>query len=185
MSAATAALDVVRARADTPGCAHVVHLNNAGASLLPEPVLAAVTGHLALEARIGGYEAAEQAQAAIARALAMEPEVVLFDEPTSSLDPELHEEVLQTMRELAREGMTMVVVTHEVHFAQDVADRVVFMAGGVVLEESPPAEFFANPRHDRARAFLRLVDRDPAAADAATNGVPPVTSERSAGGDQA
>ncbi len=102
----------------------------------------------------------QQQRVAIARALAMEPEVVLFDEPTSSLDPELHEEVLQTMRELARDGMTMVVVTHEVQFAKDVADRIVFMDGGVIVEEAPPAEFFTRPRHARARLFLRMVSGD-------------------------
>jgi cystine transport system ATP-binding protein len=100
----------------------------------------------------------QKQRVAIARALAMEPEVMLFDEPTSALDPELHEEVLQTMRELARDGMTMVVVTHEVRFAEDVADRVVFMDAGVIVEAGPPAEFFASPRHPRARAFLRLVE---------------------------
>jgi cystine transport system ATP-binding protein len=105
----------------------------------------------------------QKQRVAIARALAMEPEVVLFDEPTSALDPELHEEVLQTMRALAREGMTMVVVTHEVRFARDVADRVLFMDGGVILEQGPPAEFFANPRQPTARAFLRLVDDAPVA----------------------
>lgn len=94
---------------------------------------------------------------AIARALAMEPEVVLFDEPTSALDPELHEEVLQTMRNLAGDGMTMIVVTHEIGFARDVADRVVFMADGTILEEGEPKGFFASPSHPRARAFLRLV----------------------------
>ena len=99
----------------------------------------------------------QQQRVAIARALAMEPQVVLFDEPTSALDPELHEEVLKAMRELAREGMTMVVVTHEVKFAQDVADRVVFMEGGQIVEEGPPAEFFAAPRHPSARQFLRMV----------------------------
>ncbi len=102
----------------------------------------------------------QQQRVAIARALAMEPEVVLFDEPTSSLDPELHEEVLQTMRELARDGMTMVVVTHEVQFAKDVADRIVFMDGGVIVEEAPPTEFFTRPRHARARLFLRMVSGD-------------------------
>jgi len=99
----------------------------------------------------------QKQRVAIARALAMEPEVVLFDEPTSSLDPELHEEVLQTMRELARDGMTMVVVTHEVQFARDVADRVVFMDGGSIVEEAPPEEFFTRPRHHRAQLFLRQV----------------------------
>ena len=100
----------------------------------------------------------QKQRVAIARALAMEPEVVLFDEPTSALDPELHEEVLQTMRALAADGMTMIVVTHEVGFARDVADRVVFMDGGVILEEAPPAELFSRPRHARVRSFLRLVD---------------------------
>lgn len=99
----------------------------------------------------------QKQRVAIARALAMEPEVVLFDEPTSALDPELHEEVLQTMRALARDGMTMMVVTHELSFAREVADRVIFMADGVILEEGPPETFFANPEHSRTRAFLRLV----------------------------
>jgi L-cystine transport system ATP-binding protein len=100
----------------------------------------------------------QKQRVAIARALAMQPEVVLFDEPTSALDPELHEEVLHVMRELARDGMTMVVVTHEVRFAQDVADRVVFMDSGAIVEEGPPGDLFARPKHARTRAFLRLVD---------------------------
>ncbi|MEV4113465.1 amino acid ABC transporter ATP-binding protein [Nonomuraea sp. NPDC049695] len=99
----------------------------------------------------------QKQRVAIARALAMEPEVILFDEPTSALDPELHAEVLQVMRELAREGMTMVVVTHETAFAREVADRVVFMDGGTVIEEGPPSRFFTTPDHPRVRAFLRLV----------------------------
>jgi L-cystine transport system ATP-binding protein len=99
----------------------------------------------------------QKQRVAIARALAMEPEVIFFDEPTSALDPELHAEVLQAMRELAREGMTMVVVTHEVGFARDVADRVVFMDGGRVIEQGPPASFFTAPDHPRVRSFLRLV----------------------------
>ncbi len=102
----------------------------------------------------------QKQRVAIARALAMEPEIILFDEPTSALDPELHEEVLQTMRELARDGMTMVVVTHEVQFAQDVADRVLFMDGGTILEEASAREFFATPKHARARTFLRLVEHN-------------------------
>ncbi|WP_051814686.1 amino acid ABC transporter ATP-binding protein [Streptomyces iakyrus] len=108
-------------------------------------------------ARLSG---GQKQRVAIARALAMEPEVVLFDEPTSALDPELHAEVLQVMRELARDGMTMVVVTHEVEFAREVSDRVVFMDGGVVLEEGPPREFLSRPAHPRAQAFLRLVAHD-------------------------
>jgi cystine transport system ATP-binding protein len=100
----------------------------------------------------------QKQRVAIARALAMEPEVVLFDEPTSALDPELHEEVLHVMRELAHDGMTMVVVTHEVRFAQEVGDRVLFMDGGMVVEDGVPSEFFSNPRHPRARSFLRLIE---------------------------
>lgn len=99
----------------------------------------------------------QQQRVAIARALAMEPKVVLFDEPTSALDPELHEEVLRTMRDLAREGMTMIVVTHEVSFARDVSDRVVFMHAGRIVEEGPPAEFFTRPTHPRAKAFLKVI----------------------------
>ncbi len=100
----------------------------------------------------------QKQRVAIARALAMQPDVVLFDEPTSALDPELHEEVLNAMRAMASDGMTMIVVTHEAAFARDVADRVLFMDGGVVIEEAPAHEFFAAPRHPRARAFLRLVE---------------------------
>ena len=107
----------------------------------------------------------QKQRVAIARARAMEPDVILFDEPTSALDPELHEEVLQTMRDLAHGGMTMIIVTHEVQFARDVADRVVFMDGGEIVESAPPAEFFARPRHARAKLFLRLVTADTTASD--------------------
>jgi ABC-type polar amino acid transport system ATPase subunit len=99
----------------------------------------------------------EQQRVAIARALAMEPEVMLFDEVTSALDPELVGEVLAVMRELAEGGMTMVVVTHEMAFARDVCDRVVFMDGGVVVESGPPGEVLADPRNDRTRQFLGRV----------------------------
>jgi len=94
---------------------------------------------------------------AIARALAMEPEIMLFDEPTSALDPEMVGEVLEVMRDLAREGMTMVVVTHEMGFARDVASRVLFMDEGVVVEQGAPEEFFTNPKNERTRAFLYKV----------------------------
>ncbi|MFF7643910.1 ATP-binding cassette domain-containing protein [Streptomyces canus] len=116
-------------------------------------------------ARLSG---GQKQRVAIARALAMEPEVVLFDEPTSALDPELHAEVLAVMRELARDGMTMVVVTHEVEFAREAADRVIFMDGGVVLESGPPQDFLNHPVHPRAKSFLRLVTHDmPGPADGA------------------
>jgi polar amino acid transport system ATP-binding protein len=99
----------------------------------------------------------QQQRVAIARALAMEPKLMLFDEPTSALDPELVGDVLEAMKQLAAEGMTMVVVTHEMGFAREVADNVVFMDGGVVVEAGAPGEMLANPRHERTRAFLSKV----------------------------
>lgn len=96
----------------------------------------------------------QQQRVAIARALAMDPKLMLFDEPTSALDPELVGEVLAVMRELAESGMTMVVVTHEMGFAREVADTLVFMDQGVVVESGPPAELLTAPRHDRTKAFL-------------------------------
>jgi glutamate transport system ATP-binding protein len=96
----------------------------------------------------------QQQRVAIARALAMEPKVMLFDEPTSALDPEMIKEVLDVMVDLAQQGMTMVVVTHEMGFARTAADRVVFMADGAIVEENTPEEFFTHPRSDRAKDFL-------------------------------
>ncbi|MCE6075785.1 amino acid ABC transporter ATP-binding protein [Agrobacterium vitis] len=96
----------------------------------------------------------QQQRVAIARALCMEPKAMLFDEPTSALDPEMVKEVLDTMIGLARDGMTMICVTHEMGFARQVADRVVFMASAQIIEEGPPEEFFRNPQHQRTRAFL-------------------------------
>ena len=96
----------------------------------------------------------QQQRVAIARALAMEPKLMLFDEPTSALDPELVGDVLDTMRQLAHDGMTMIVVTHEIGFAREVADTVVFMDDGVVVESGPPAEVLGNPREERTRTFL-------------------------------
>jgi polar amino acid transport system ATP-binding protein len=99
----------------------------------------------------------QQQRVAIARALAMEPKLMLFDEPTSALDPELVGDVLRAMQQLASDGMTMIVVTHEMGFAREVADTVVFMDGGVVVESGRPAEVLANPSHERTRAFLSKV----------------------------
>ncbi|WP_311477451.1 amino acid ABC transporter ATP-binding protein [uncultured Gulosibacter sp.] len=99
----------------------------------------------------------QQQRVAIARSLAMDPELLLFDEPTSALDPELVGDVLDVMRDLAAAGMTMIVVTHEIGFARQVADRVVFMDGGVVVEEGHPKDVFDNPQHERTKAFLRSV----------------------------
>ena len=102
----------------------------------------------------GNLSGGQKQRLAIVRALAMEPDVMLFDEPTSALDPEMVGEVLEVMKELASEGMTMVVVTHEMAFARDVADRVIFMADGFVVEEGTPAEVLGNPKEERTRAFL-------------------------------
>ena len=112
-----------------------------------------------LEDRMDAYPSklsgGQQQRVAIARALAMEPKVMLFDEPTSALDPELVGEVLNVMKQLAEDGMGMIVVTHDMGFAWDVADRVVFMDGGVIVEDAPPAEFFTNPKNERLREFLK------------------------------
>jgi polar amino acid transport system ATP-binding protein len=117
--------------------------------------------------KVGAYPAqlsgGQQQRVAIARALALGPKVMLFDEPTSALDPELVGDVLGVMRGLAVEGMTMLVVTHEMSFAREVADRVVFMDGGVVVEDGPPSQVITDPRHERTRTFLSRV-LDPAAA---------------------
>ncbi len=99
----------------------------------------------------------QQQRVAIARALSMDPDMMLFDEPTSALDPELVGDVLEVMKQLAREGMTMMVVTHEMGFAREVGDRVVFMDGGVVVEQGKPEDVLGNPQHERTRSFLSKV----------------------------
>jgi polar amino acid transport system ATP-binding protein len=122
---------------------------------------------LALLERVGIHDQAhkypaelsggQQQRVAIARALAMKPKAMLFDEPTSALDPEMINEVLNVMKDLARDGMTMLCVTHEMGFAREVADRVIFMDAGEVLEQAPPQEFFTNPTHERTRMFLKEI----------------------------
>jgi polar amino acid transport system ATP-binding protein len=123
-----------------------------------EAVGLAMLERVGLADKAGEYPArlsgGQQQRVAIARALAMKPEIMLFDEVTSALDPELVGEVLKVMRGLAADGMTMIVVTHEMAFAREVADRVVFMDGGLVVEEGPPAEVLARPRNERTRRFL-------------------------------
>lgn len=99
----------------------------------------------------------QKQRVAIARALEMNPKIMLFDEPTSALDPEMVGEVLKVMKDLAKEGMTMVIVTHEMNFAREVADRVIFMDGGYILEEGNPKEIFSSPKNDRCREFLKKV----------------------------
>jgi polar amino acid transport system ATP-binding protein len=114
-----------------------------------------------LSGKAGAYPSqlsgGQQQRVAIARALAMEPRLLLFDEPTSALDPELVSEVLDVMKELTRDGYTMIVVTHEIGFAREAADRVIFMDGGVVVESGPPRDIFTSPREERTRAFLSKV----------------------------
>jgi len=105
----------------------------------------------------GQLSGGQQQRVAIARALAMDPKIMLFDEPTSALDPEMIKEVLDVMKELARSGMTMIVVTHEMGFAREVADRVIFMDGGRVVEVGTPEHFFENPQHDRTKLFLSQI----------------------------
>jgi ABC-type polar amino acid transport system ATPase subunit len=99
----------------------------------------------------------QQQRVAIARALCMNPEVMLFDEPTSALDPEMISEVLDVMTDLARDGMTMIVVTHEMGFARSVADNIVFMDEGEIVESNPPEEFFGNPKNERTKLFLSQI----------------------------
>ena len=121
----------------------------------------ALLRRVGLEDRAGAYpiqlSGGQKQRVAIVRALMMEPEVMLFDEPTSALDPEMVGEVLDVMRELAQEGMTMVVVTHEMGFAREVGNRVLFMAGGKLLEEGSPKDIFENPQHSRLKDFLSKV----------------------------
>ena len=105
----------------------------------------------------GQLSGGQQQRVAIARSLCMNPRIMLFDEPTSALDPEMIKEVLDVMIELAREGMTMLCVTHEMGFAKTVADRVIFMDGGEIIEENHPSEFFDNPKHDRTKLFLSQI----------------------------
>ena len=99
----------------------------------------------------------QKQRVAISRALAMEPKIMLFDEPTSALDPEMVGEVLEVMKQLAKEGMTMVIVTHEMGFAREVGDRLIFMDNGYIIEENTPAELLGNPIHERTKSFLSKV----------------------------
>ena len=149
---------------------HMTVLRNmtiAPVKLLHKPVAEAEKKAMELLTRVGLADRAnaypsqlsggQKQRVAIVRALCMEPEVMLFDEPTSALDPEMVGEVLDVMKELVREGMTMVVVTHEMGFAREVADRVIFMSDGVIIEEGSPKEIFESPREERTKNFLKCV----------------------------
>ena len=126
-----------------------------------EPIARGLLGKVGLENKAYAYpgqlSGGQQQRVAIARALAMDPVVMLFDEPTSALDPELRDEVLRVMRQLAEEGMTMIVVTHEMQFARDMADRVLFFDGGRIAESGTPDQIFTNPANERTRDFLSRV----------------------------
>jgi len=136
---------------------HVLKRSRADADARSEQLLARVGLSSKLASRPDELSGGQQQRVSIARALAMDPKAMLFDEPTSALDPEMINEVLEVMQALALEGMTMMVVTHEMGFAQRVADRVLFMDGGEILEDVAKAEFFAAPSTDRARQFLDKV----------------------------
>jgi len=135
----------------------VLRLPRADAEARAETLLARVGIPEKATAYPAQLSGGQQQRVAIARSLAMEPRIMMFDEPTSALDPEMIGEVLDVMRDLARGGMTMVVVTHEIGFAREVAHRVLFMDEGLVLEEGPPTEFFSRPTHPRAQRFLERV----------------------------
>ena len=130
------------------------HMNKKDAEIKAMQLLEKVGLSSTAKAKPDMLSGGQQQRVAIARALAMEPKALLFDEPTSALDPELVGEVLNVMKDLAEEGMTMIIVTHEMAFARDVADRVIFMADGYIVEEGAPADVFNNPKEERTKAFL-------------------------------
>ncbi len=136
------------------GQRYVLHRSRAEATAHAMQYLEKVGMAPYIHAKPSQLSGGQKQRVAIARALAMDPEILLFDEPTSALDPEMVGEVLQVMKKLAGEGLTMVVVTHEMAFARDVSTRTVFMADGVILESGAPDQLFAHPRNERTRAFL-------------------------------
>jgi ABC-type polar amino acid transport system ATPase subunit len=141
----------------TSGPRIVKSMTKEDAETLARELLGKVGLETKAESYPGQLSGGQQQRVAIARALAMQPEVMLFDEPTSALDPELREEVLKVMRSLVEDGMTMIVVTHEMQFAREVADRVLFFDAGRIAEEGPPEQVFSNPQHQRTREFLSRV----------------------------
>ena len=136
----------------------IKHLSDEDANLLAQKLLAQVGLSDKIDAYPNQLSGGQKQRVAIARALAMNPDVMLFDEPTSALDPEMVGEVLQVMRDLAKQGMTMVIVTHEMSFAKEVSDRVVFMAEGQIVEINSPEVMFAKPKEERTKQFLKRVN---------------------------
>ncbi len=141
----------------TEGPIHVQHVARKQAAQEAQALLEKVGLGRRAQAYPSHLSGGEQQRVGIARALAMRPEAILFDEPTSALDPELVGDVLRVMQDLAREGMTMIVVTHEIAFAREAADRVLFMDGGAIVESGPAKELITNPQVERTRNFLRRV----------------------------
>lgn len=141
----------------TEGPIHVLGRDRAASNERARELLAMVQMDKFTARHPGELSGGQQQRVAIARALAMDPDVMLFDEPTSALDPELVGEVLNTMTSLAKTGMTMIVVTHEMSFARNVSDRVVFMDGGTIVEQGPPEQIYGNPQNDRTKSFLERV----------------------------
>jgi general L-amino acid transport system ATP-binding protein len=141
----------------TLGPRQVRRMNRSDANALARQMLERVKIPEQADKYPGQLSGGQQQRVAIARALAMQPKIMLFDEPTSALDPEMIAEVLDVMKELARTGMTMIVVTHEMGFAREVADRVVFMADGQIVEAGTPQHFFDNPTEERTKTFLRQI----------------------------
>lgn len=141
----------------TIGPIKVLNSDKASAEKLALDLLAKVGLKEKASSYPGELSGGQKQRVAIARALAMKPKIMLFDEPTSALDPEMVGDVLDVMKQLAQEGMTMIVVTHEMGFAREVGDRVIFMDGGYIVEENVPEELFGNPQHERTKAFLSKV----------------------------
>lgn len=137
---------------------HVKGISRPEVEILAKKYIAKVGLEDRLDARARVLSGGQQQRVAIARALAMQPDILLFDEPTSALDPELVGEVLQVMRDVAEEGMSMIVVTHEMGFAREVADRILFVDGGVIVEDAPPEEFFNNPSNERVKQFISKIN---------------------------
>ena len=162
-----AALSIISLSVMSTFVAMATSQNDSDSSVLMKNVVESDTNILSIDGSVDLEEKADeypnrlsggqQQRVAIARALAMKPEIMLFDEPTSALDPELVGDVLQVMKDLAKEGMTMLCVTHEMGFAKEVADRVIFMADGVIAEEGTPDEVFNNPQNPRTQNFLKSI----------------------------